>query len=135
MSNPSRYTTDFLISVLDSAGIPPQRPDGQSSQTVFRSKDGWEVYVDWSGYDGSFAVIEHLLSPDGDVIDPYEWPCKQEGGDGDFERVDEWEPKPVDPLDVLVDAAYRAQHELAKLGFYHQTIIGRLLALNDEVAA
>jgi len=92
MSNPTKYSTDFLISVLDSAAIPLERPCGPIVRTAFGAKDGWEVHVSWR-YNGKFAVVEHLLAPDGETIDPTDWPNMfEQGGNPDAKRMLEWMP-------------------------------------------
>ena len=69
------YSAEFLISVAESANIPATSYE-LSPWRTFPAANGWQVMV---YYDvDEFDYIEHFITPDGTIIEIWEWPESEE---------------------------------------------------------
>ena len=89
MSNPTRYSTDFLISILDSAGIPEYLP-GVHGYVSYPAKDGWTVHV--FRHCDMFDCVADWETPDGEFIGIENWVDEHDNASEDYLHIARWQP-------------------------------------------
>jgi hypothetical protein len=87
--NPTSHSTDYLLRIAESAHIPVARPTNELRE--FAAKDGWTVVI--SNKIGGPGRIDHLVSPDGEFVSPWDWPEYPDGEPNpDRQRMIDWRP-------------------------------------------
>ncbi|TAW65421.1 hypothetical protein ELI15_14095 [Rhizobium ruizarguesonis] len=82
------YSADFLLDIADSVDCPRYDNALDFGNTPFAAKDGWTVVI---FYDcGDLDYIAHIITPDGQEIDFWEWPESQ-----DRDRLIAWRGRPT----------------------------------------
>ncbi|AMD59398.1 hypothetical protein AWN88_14085 [Agrobacterium tumefaciens] len=94
MSNPTRYTIDFLIEIAESAGISEYVTEDNAWYDVeYKTADGWTVSCFYDHVE--FDNINFFIAPDGTRLDFWDWHEESaEQYNRDKRRLMHWYPRP-----------------------------------------
>ncbi|KAA1237125.1 hypothetical protein FHL81_10830 [Agrobacterium tumefaciens] len=88
-----KYSADYLLEIAASVSLTnlvgdfyrDAHGDMLWGDETHDAKDGWKVVIFWDG--GEYDYVDHWISPEGEVICPWDWPHDFENHGTDRDKL------------------------------------------------